>query len=110
MPSSRCGNAFHDSIKKGLTAFQNQLVLFVICQTLGPLSAYRSTPRREPFTTGRKRGLDTKVSLKQAFVTERHGIEWEDKGTHSKHLSVLDYKKKQRAKEVVALQTVKTEK
>ena len=26
---------------------------------------------------------------------ERHGIEWEDKGTHDKHLSVLDYKKEQ---------------
>ena len=31
---------------------------------------------------------------------ERHGIEWEDKGTHDKHLSVLDYKKEQRAKEI----------
>ena len=74
-----------------------------------------------PFTTGSKRGLDTRVSLKQALaaqgfqggtrgdtewsqwvrsekeqlslVMERHGIEWEDKGTHDKHLSVLDYKK-----------------
>ena len=73
-----------------------------------------------PFTTGSKRGLDTRVSLKQAlaaqgfkggtrgdtewnqwvraeksalaFVMERHGIEWEHKGTHEKHLSVLDYK------------------
>ena len=63
-----------------------------------------------PFTTGSKRGLDTRVSLKQAlaaqgfkggtrgdtewnqwvsaeksalaFVMERHGIEWEHKGTH----------------------------
>ena len=25
-----------------------------------------------------------------AAVMERHGIEWEDKGTHDKHLSVLD--------------------
>ena len=41
---------------------------------------------------------------------ERHGIEWEDKGTHDKHLSVLDYKKEQRAKEVAALETVKAEK
>lgn len=81
-----------------------------------------------PFTTGSKRGLDTRVSLKQALaaqgfqggtrgdtewsqwvrsekeqlslVMERHGIEWEDKGTHDKHLSVLDYKKEQRAKEI----------
>jgi len=91
-----------------------------------------------PFTTGSKRGLDTRVSLKQALaaqgfkggtrgdtewsqwvrsekeqlsaVMERHGIEWEDKGTHDKHLSVLDYKKEQRAKESAALETVKTEK
>ena len=41
---------------------------------------------------------------------ERHGIEWEDKGTHDKHLSVLDYKKEQRAKEIAALETVKAEK
>lgn len=91
-----------------------------------------------PFTTGSKRGLDTRVSLKQALaaqgfkggtrgdtewsqwvrsekeqlavVMERHGIEWEDKGTHEKHLSVLDYKKEQRAKEIAALETVKAEK
>ena len=91
-----------------------------------------------PFTAGSKRGLDTRVSLKQALaaqgfkggtrgdtewsqwvrsekeqlsaVMERHGIEWEDKGTHDKHLSVLDYKKEQRAKEIAALETVKAEK
>ena len=43
-------------------------------------------------------------------VMERHGIEWEDKGTHDKHLSVPDYKKEQRAKEIAALETVKAEK
>lgn len=91
-----------------------------------------------PFTTGSKRGLDTRVSLKQALaaqgfkggtrgdtewsqwvrsekeqlavVMERYGIEWEDKGTHDKHLSVLDYKKEQRTKEIAALETVKAEK
>ena len=91
-----------------------------------------------PFTTGSKRGLDTRVSLKQALaaqgfkggtrgdtewsqwvrsekeqlsaVMERHGIEWEDKGTHDKHLSVLDYKKEQRVKEVADLEVVKAEK
>lgn len=84
-----------------------------------------------PFTTGSKRGLDMRVSLKQALaaqgfkggsrgdtewsqwvqsekeqlaaVMERHGIEWEHKGTHEKHLSVLDYKKQEREKEVVQL-------
>ena len=84
-----------------------------------------------PFTTGSKRGLDTRVSLKQAlaaqgfkggtrgdtewnqwvsaeksalaFVMERHGIEWEHKGTHEKHLSVLDYKKQERATELEQL-------
>ena len=85
-----------------------------------------------PFTTGSKRGLDTRVSLKQAlaaqgfkggtrgdtewnqwvsaeksalaFVMERHGIEWEHKGTHEKHLSVLDYKKQEREKELTELE------
>ena len=84
-----------------------------------------------PFTTGSKRGLDTRVSLKQAlaaqgfkggtrgdtewnqwvsaeksalaFVMEQHGIEWEHKGTHEKHLSVLDYKKQERATELEEL-------
>ena len=91
-----------------------------------------------PFTTGSKRGLDTRVSLKQALaaqgfqggirgdtewsqwvrsekeqlsaVMERHGIEWEDKGTHDKHLSVMDYKKEQRAKEIAELEAVKAKK
>lgn len=85
-----------------------------------------------PFTTGSKRGLDTRVSLKQALaaqgfkggsrgdtewnqwvqsekeqlaaVMERYDIEWEHKGTHEKHLSVLDYKKQEREKEVVQLE------
>ena len=91
-----------------------------------------------PFTTGSKRGLDTRVSLKQAlaaqgfkggtrgdtewnkwvsteksalaFVMERHGIEWEHKGTHEKHLSVLDYKKQEREKEISALEDKLAEK
>lgn len=86
-----------------------------------------------PFTTGSKRGLDTRVSLKQALATqgfkggsrgdtewsqwvqsekeqlaavmERYGIGWEHKGTHEKHLSVLDYKKQEREKEVQELGT-----
>ena len=84
-----------------------------------------------PYTTGSKRGLETRVSLKQALlnmgfkgegksdnelnrwilsekkvlaqIMERHGIEWEQKGTHEQHLSVLDYKKQERAKEVAEL-------
>jgi hypothetical protein len=84
-----------------------------------------------PFTTGSKRGLDTRVSLKQALATQgfkggsrqetewsqwvqsekeqlatvmqRHGIEWEQKGTNEVHLSVLEYKKQERAKEVAML-------
>jgi hypothetical protein len=86
-----------------------------------------------PFTTGSKRGLDTRVSLKQALaaqgfnggsrqetewnqwvsseknqlatVMERHGIEWAQKGTHEKHLSVLDYEKKMRSAKVEQLET-----
>ena len=44
-----------------------------------------------------------------AVVMERHGIEREDKGTHDKHLSVMDYKKEQRAREIADLETVKAE-
>jgi uncharacterized coiled-coil protein SlyX len=40
-----------------------------------------------------------------AKVMERHGIKWEQLGTTNKHLSVLNYEKEQRAKEVAALET-----
>jgi len=84
-----------------------------------------------PFATNSKRGLDTRVSLKQALAEqgfaggargdtewsqwvrsekeqlsqamERHDIEWEQLGTHDEHLSVMNYKKEQRAAEVKAL-------
>lgn len=84
------------------------------------------------YTTGSKQGLDTRVSLKQALaalgfkggtrretelnqwvayekeqlavVMLEHGIEWEKNGTHEKHLSVLDFEKKERAKEVAELE------
>ena len=86
-----------------------------------------------PFTTGSKRGLETRVSLKKALealgfaggtkshtelnqwieaekqalasIMARHDIEWEQKETHEEHLSVLDYKKQERSKEVAALET-----
>lgn len=86
-----------------------------------------------PFTTGSKRGLETRVSLKKALgalgfaggtkshtelnqwieaekqalasIMAWHDIEWEQKGTHEEHLSVLDYKKQERSKEVAALET-----
>ena len=38
-----------------------------------------------------------------AAVMERYGVEWLQKGTHNKHLSVLDYEKQERAKEVAEL-------
>ena len=90
-----------------------------------------------PFTTGSKRGLETRVSLKQALaalgfkggtrsdtewnqwvasekrqlaaVMVRHGIEWEQEGTHEKHLSVLDFEKKERAREVADLEARKAD-
>ena len=34
----------------------------------------------------------------------RYGIDWKKKDTHNMHLSVLDYKKKERAKEVDTLE------
>jgi len=84
-----------------------------------------------PFTTGSKRGLSTRVSLKHALadqgitgegrsLTERdlwvqkekealaelmleHGIEWEQKGEHREHLSVLEFKREQRTQELIEL-------
>lgn len=38
-----------------------------------------------------------------AIVMDRYGIQWERKGIHEKHLSVLDYEKKMRAQEVAEL-------
>ena len=85
-----------------------------------------------PFTTGSKRGLSTRVSLKQALadqgitgegrsLTERdlwvqkekkalaeimleHGIEWEQKGEHKEHLSVLEFKREKRKEELAELE------
>lgn len=90
-----------------------------------------------PFTTGSKRGLDTRVFFKQALkamgiegssrmdtewnqlanvekealscVMRRYDIEWEKKGTHEKHLPLLDFEKQERAKEVAELERVKVE-
>lgn len=42
-----------------------------------------------------------------AAVMLEHGIEWEQKGTHEKHLSVLDFEKQERAKEVAELEAKK---
>ena len=47
--------------------------------------------------------MDTVRKEQLAAVMERYGIEWEHLGTHEKHLSVLDYKKQEREKEVAAL-------
>lgn len=44
-----------------------------------------------------------------AAIMLEHGIEWEKKGTHEKHLSVLDFEKKERAKEVAELEAKKAE-
>lgn len=85
-----------------------------------------------PFTTGSKRGLSTRVSLKQALadqgitgegrsLTERdlwvqkekeslaeimleHGIEWDQKGEHKEHLSVLEFKREKRKEELAELE------
>ena len=85
-----------------------------------------------PFTTGSKRGLSTRVSLKQALadqgitgegrsMTERakwvqkekealaeimleNGIEWEQKDEHKEHLSVLEFKREKRKEELAELE------
>lgn len=38
-----------------------------------------------------------------ADIMREHGIEWEQLGTHEEHLSVLEYKKQERSKEVKEL-------
>ena len=89
-----------------------------------------------PYVTGWKgKGMDTRVSLKQALkslgfqggnkhdtelnqwmnhekevlaeIAKHHGIEWEQKGTHEEHLDVYNFKKKERKKEVQALEQEK---
>lgn len=85
-----------------------------------------------PFAVKQKRGLSTRVSLskaleQQGFIGEGkfntcsklwidsekkrlselmlfRGIEWEQLGTQKEHLSVLDYKKQERQKEVAHLE------
>ena len=88
--------------------------------------------------TDGKRGLETRVSLKQALkaqgfvgvhkkdsewarwiqaekeqlatIMERHGIEWEHKGMERPHLDVLDYKLQERQRELAELDAVVKEK
>ena len=85
-----------------------------------------------PFATEQKRGLSTRVSLTKALeqqgfkgegkfntacklwidsekeilaqLMRSRNIEWEQLGTHNEHLSVLDFKKQQRTKEVAVLE------
>lgn len=85
-----------------------------------------------PWVSGCKRGLETKTSLKAALATRgfasegkgntewkqwaeaekddiaiimrRYGIDWKKKNTHNQHLSILDCKKQERAKEVAVLE------
>ena len=85
-----------------------------------------------PFIRHSQRGLDTRVTLKGALaeqgfkgctrsatewnqwiesekqelskVADRYGVRWKQLGTHNKHLSVLDFEKQERAKEVAKLE------
>jgi len=85
-----------------------------------------------PFIRNSQRGLDTRVTLKGALaeqgfkggtrsatewnqwiesekqelskVADRYGVRWKQLGTHNKHLSVLDFEKQERTKEVAKLE------
>lgn len=85
-----------------------------------------------PFSEDNKRGLEKQVSLKGALKAQgitgsgrrdtewnrwiekekkacfismaRYGVEWNQLGTHKEHLSVLEYKKQERTKEVQQLE------
>lgn len=84
-----------------------------------------------PFTTGSKRGLETRVSLKKALEVQgfvgkgrsdtewnrwvysekeklseimlEYGIEWDKKGTHEKHKSVSEFKRDKLIEEIETL-------
>ena len=84
-----------------------------------------------PFATNQKRGLSTRNALTKALeqqgfiakgkfdtssklwidsekeklseIMQRYGIEWKRLGTHNNHLSVLDFKKQERKKEILRL-------
>lgn len=84
-----------------------------------------------PYITGSKRGLDTRVSMKQALAAQgfrgngrsdteynqwinsekehlsetmlRYGVTWKRLGIHREHLSVLEFKKAERTREVKEL-------
>ena len=90
-----------------------------------------------PFTTGSKRGLETRVSLKKALEAQgfvgkgrsdtewnrwvysekeklseimlEYGIEWDIKGTHEKHKSVSEFKRDKLIEEIEALMEQKEE-
>lgn len=85
-----------------------------------------------PFATNQKRGLSTRNALTKALeqqgfiakgkfdtssklwidsekerlseIMQRCGIEWKKLGTHNNHLSVLDFKKQERKKEIARLE------
>ena len=85
-----------------------------------------------PYTTRSTRGLDTRVSMKKAleeqgfvgsgrsdtetmawlqsekealsYAMQWQGVEWENQGNNREHLSVLEYKKEQRSKELAELE------
>ena len=85
-----------------------------------------------PFTTESKRGLETRVSLKQALkkqgfignnksdtewnkwvrseketlakVMEKYDVVWKDLGTHNEPLDVLNFKKSKRQEEIIELE------
>lgn len=91
-----------------------------------------------PFTTGSKRGLETRVSLKQALANQGfvggsrsenewnqwvqsekeylsdimllHRVIWNEKGTHREHLDVLNFKAQERQKEIADAEKVLAEK
>lgn len=85
-----------------------------------------------PFATNQKRGLSTRNALTKALeqqgfiakgkfdtssklwidsekeklaeIVQLYGIEWKKLGTHNNHLSVLDFKKQERKKEIIRLE------
>ena len=96
IPEQFIVNVFHSAIEGYLMyCQQNQPVSYT--HLLGFAGGTKSHTELNQWIEAEKQAL--------ASIMARHDIEWEQKETHEEHLSVLDYKKQERSKEVAALET-----
>ena len=138
--SSNNGKLAEEILKKYMADFQSRNSNLYVFSA--HLHMDEATPHLHidfvPYSSGNKRGLETKNTLKGALenlgftggtrsdtelnqwqnsekehlakIMLEYGIEWEKKGNQREHLSVLDYKKEVRTQEVAELEKVATAK